>query len=43
MAVTSEQTVFAYAGILSDFYFGRRIVVTLSVAPDIMKKAAGRI
>ncbi len=33
VAVTSEQAVFAYAGILSDFYFGRRIVVTPSVAP----------
>ena len=42
VAVTSEQAVFAYAGILSDFYFGRRIVVTPSVAPGYYEKGGGK-
>ena len=42
IAVTTEQAFFAYAGVLSDFYFGRRIVVTPSVAPGYYKNGGGK-
>ena len=42
VAVTSEQAVFVDAGVLSDFYFGRRIVVQPSVAPRYYHNGGGK-
>ncbi len=42
VAVTSERAIFVYAGVLSDFYFGRRIVVQPSVAPGYYHKGGGK-
>ena len=42
LAVTSKQAAFAYAGVLSDFYFGRRIVVTPSAAPGYYHNGNGK-
>lgn len=42
VAVTSKQAVFTYAGIYSDYYFGRRIVVQPSVAPGYYYKGDGK-
>ena len=42
VALTTEQAVFAYAGVLTDFYFGRRIVVTPSVAPGYYHNGNGK-
>lgn len=36
---TTDESYFFYAGIMMDLYWGRRWVTSLSVAPDIMKKA----
>ncbi len=40
--VTSDGSLHAYAGIVSDFYFGRRIVVSPSVAPGFFVKGGGK-
>lgn len=42
IAVTTEQAVFAYAGVYSDFYFGRRIVVSPSIAPGYYDNGGGK-
>jgi len=42
IAVTTEQAVFAYAGVYSDFYFGRRIVISPSVAPGYYHNGGGK-
>lgn len=40
--VNTDGGVHAYAGILSDFYFGRRIVISPSVAPGYYHKGDGK-
>jgi lipid A 3-O-deacylase len=42
MTVTSDPAFFGYAGVLSDFYFGDRIVVTPSVAAGPYLRGAGK-
>ena len=40
--VTTDGSVFGFAGILTDYYFGRRIVVTPSVAPGYYHQGNGK-
>jgi len=42
VAATSDSAVYVYAGILTDYYFGRRIVVTPSIAPGYYHKGDGK-
>ena len=42
ITATTDAAVFAYAGVLTDFYFGRRIVVTPSVAPGAYSRGNGK-
>jgi lipid A 3-O-deacylase len=42
ISLTSDRAVHGYAGVLSDFYFGRRIVVTPSVAGGYYDKGDGK-
>ena len=39
---SSEKAVYGYAGFLTDFYFGRRIVVSPSVAPGYYHNGGGK-
>lgn len=39
---TSDAAGYGYAGILTDFYFGRRIVITPSIAPGIYLHGGGK-
>ena len=40
--VNSDGSFHGYAGIVSDFYFGRRVVVSPSVAPGFFVKGGGK-
>ncbi len=39
---TTDGSVHAYAGVLSDFYFGRRLVISPSVAPGYYHEGSGK-
>ena len=39
---TSEQSVYGYAGVLIDLYWGRRIVTTFSFAPGLYHEGDGK-
>ena len=39
---TTDGAVHAYAGVLSDFYFGRRLVISPSIAPGYYYKGDGK-
>ncbi len=41
-SITTEQAFFAYAGVLTDYYFGNRFVVTPSVAPGYYHNGGGK-